>query len=391
MTALLAAAVLLAGCSQTELGYFSLMMEISQLKSMRVEGNFLTTLDRGVVDSNPALKSDIGDEVVATLAQLGNQANLSYSGDVSTADGNAGADVKFYFNGGAPQDQQYLCNLILKDNNLYIDTKGLANVHNLVKTLSPDAKLDNLVMPAEAQGYDYALIQSFDTYAGDVSLNDNDIKSMRDLLTGVFKNFDTGLIQQSVNGYTLRVSAPQFVDCLVKAAVYLSDNSQAVYNVLNSNQFVKDNGGVQDDYQSFADSLTAMKESALSFRDSFNQEMADPQSAYAPYKDSYYFDETWKADGVYHSTDGIVGAYNGTEFCRFQNTVNITPKQVTITAPAADKVYKLDTGVNAQDNSGSNTQDNSGSNNQDNPYADVYSQYNPGQADGVYEVKVNEM
>ena len=343
MAAFLVAVCLLAGCSKAEMGYMTLAMEISRIEAMHVQGSLDISLNRELVESLPALRESFGDEAIRLFTEFGNYAELGYDGKLKINSDIFEADIDFYFKSGSVQERQYLCNLILKDNNLYIDSKGILNVYNLAASIQPEMaeNIDSGFVKG-AEGYEYILLRSEPGYWGGASyIEADDMNEAKELLVEVFKNFETGLIQQSGDIYRLQVNAPKLVDCLVRTASYLTDNSRYVYDTLNNNKWVKDNGGIGD-YDSFAETLEMMNEYALLFRESFNEELTDPESELKHFKDSYYSVDLSKTEGVYHIANSLVGMYDGAEFCKVRNIMNITPKEVHIAAPESVKFFDIE-------------------------------------------------
>ena len=341
ISALLISICLLTGCSTAELGYMALAMELNQLKSIHLEGSLNMNLSKELIENTPGLKKDFSDGGLEAFTEFGSLPVLRYVGQTKTAENNIEADIKFYFKQNAEQEEQYLFNMIIKDNCWYIDTKGVLNIYNLAVLFYPEADKSFISdFQKETKGYEYILINYEPIYLEEARLASDEVKVIKELIAEVFKNFETGLVQQTDNGYCLKANAPKAVNCLVKGAAYLSDNSRYVYDTVSKNEWVKENAELED-YESFSELLLEMKKEALLFQESFNAELMAPESQLSPYKDSYYSIELNKRDGVYHLTNKLVGVYAGSEFCSIKSTLSISPKEVTVAAPAPAKVYKM--------------------------------------------------
>ena len=368
MTAILIAALLLAGCSQAELGYMALMSEVSQVKSMHIDGKLDISLNKELAENTPALREGIGCETVDMMAKLGNSAELSYDGDVKITNNIVDANINLYFKPGAAQERQYLCNIILKDNNWYLDTQGIVNIYILAMSLYPEAVSEHdSDFINEITGYDYVLMQSApEEYFEGSQMSEADAKEMQELVKEIFKGFETGLVRQVDDKYRLELDMQKAIDCMARGTSYLSDNSRFVFDTINKNRLAAEYGGIGD-YETFADNLENMEMYALAYKQSFKEELRHSESQLKDYADSYGYAECGKTDGIYRLSSGFEGIYAGAGFCEIRSTVDITPKEVTIAAPAGTV---LDMRV---------TND-----------AVPYDRYNTVTADGVYEVEVYE-
>lgn len=231
----------LTGCSQEDLGYLSLLKEMSASKKGSMDYNISFTPNKQTIYNS--MKENFSSEDLKYVNEIinFNKINLSLTGDFDMSDISKmkfDIDIKYSFD---DKDQEDFGSIKFIDNKILISNKAFMNIYKLTPIIYKAEEISSTLEKISSDNSifsdkDYFLVADFNEDLNKIleelsqyqdEINEDFIDYS--LISEMFEDFDSGLITKANSGYKFEFDGKKIADTLKKATMYLIENEMSGY------------------------------------------------------------------------------------------------------------------------------------------------------------------
>ena len=230
--ALMLSVTMMAGCSETDMGYWNLYMEASKVKSATLSGDY-------TFEINPEALGAFGTGQVNIKMEM--------TGSVIQADDDVYADLTIKYGINDAKMPQQL-SIFMDNNAMYMPVKDIVDiaVFGLKYGEGMSQQMCDKVKAAllkELTGKDYLLVADFaalmmESGMGGIPMTDLTAKSYEylDVLTDSFnkmlKGFESGMTKKTTDGYVFEMTPDNTLAFADRLVDHISKNKKTIFNEL---------------------------------------------------------------------------------------------------------------------------------------------------------------
>lgn len=230
---------IMSGCSPTEKSFYSLMMEMSTQKVFSVNGSFQISLAQMPTS---AVAAGEGAFDQAVLMRALNQHRIDYTGAVDLDKQLMQYNFSIVDTGTSTNDQ--VLTMLARQDMLYFKIDGLIDYLGQYCTPTEKQKLEETLgdvvwVSMSNQELNAAMPEGSPVFADSLfrrsSTQQTIWQRLADgLVNDVYKNYQSGLVTQKGNQYTLTIQGNQLINIVKPAAVYTINNIDTLGSVLKT-------------------------------------------------------------------------------------------------------------------------------------------------------------